>query len=250
MGAYFSLASQGLKLFRKDPIEFFRKLRRYTFYRPMPAPYRKQLEMTLREWLIYHEKYIHLQKCRWMGIKALKNPLDAWIYQEILYDVKPEVVVEIGSACGGTTLYLAHLLDVLGKGLVVSVDMDRSAFSARHPRIALVTGDSASPEVIAEVSKLCRGRSTLVIHDANHRKDHVLKDLETYSPWVSIGSYFIVEDTIQDVFEPGDGLGGFGEGPQLAVEEFLKNNPNFAVDAERERYLLTYNPKGFLKRLR
>jgi cephalosporin hydroxylase len=89
-----------------------------------------------------------------------------------------------------------------------------------------------------------------VIHDASHAKEHVLNSLETYSSLVSIGSYFIVEDTIQDVFEPGDGLGGFGEGPLRAIEEFLEKNPPFVVDEERERYLLTYNPKGFLKRLR
>ena len=86
--------------------------------------YSERFQMTLREWLIYHHKDIVYDKCTWMGVRALKNPFDAWIYQEIIYEVKPDVIVEIGSAEGGSTLFFANLLDLLGSGTVVSVDID------------------------------------------------------------------------------------------------------------------------------
>jgi len=206
--------------------------------------------MNLRQWLLFHHKNIHFKKMRWMGIKTMKNPFDAWVYQEIIHDVKPEVIVEIGSAEGGSTLYLAHLLDLLGKGRVVSIDCDRADYHIQHDRIVEITGYSDSPDVIDRVAELCRGKSALVIHDGNHTRDQVLKDLDIYSKLVSAGSYLIVEDGIIDLFEPGDYIGKDYYGPLAAIEAFLSRNPGFIVDPERERYILTNNPKGFLKRIR
>jgi len=184
-----------------------------------------------------------------MGVRTLKNPCDAWVYQEIIYDVKPDVIVELGSAEGGSTLYFAHLLDLIGKGTVISVDNDRRKFNVKHDRIVVVTGDTASPETVATVSELCQGKSVLVIHDANHIKANVLKDMQLYSPLVSVNSYFIVEDGIMDLFRPGNCIGSFEFGPLFAIDAFLRENPNFVVDKERERYIITYNPNGFLKRV-
>jgi cephalosporin hydroxylase len=185
-----------------------------------------------------------------MGVRALKNPFDAWIYQEIIYDVKPDVIVEIGSAEGGSTLYFANLLDILGKGMVISIDIDRSKYGVKHDRIVVITGDSSSQEVIAKITKLCHGKCVLVVHDGDHHREQVLKDLRSYSKLVSVNSYFIVEDSIVDLFKPGDGLGQWYEGPLKAIEQFISETSNFVVDKERERYILTYNPKGFLKRIR
>ncbi|MBI3951594.1 MAG: class I SAM-dependent methyltransferase [Acidobacteria bacterium] len=222
----------------------------YGSLRSMRRDYRQRFDMTLREWYLYHQRSVHFNKCHWMGVPALKNPLDAWIYQEILYEVKPEVIVEIGSLYGGSTLYFAHLLDLIGKGVVISVDIKRNSFRANHKRIVLVTGDSSSPEVVNEVSEYCRGKTVLVIHDGGHTKGQVLKDLRAYSPLVSVNSYFIVEDGIVDLFNAGDGLGTNYDGPVSATEQFLKENPHFVVDLECERYILTYNPRGYLKRIR
>jgi cephalosporin hydroxylase len=184
-----------------------------------------------------------------MGLTALKNPLDAWIYQEILHEIRPDVVVEIGGAAGGGTLYLAHLLDILGSGLVVSVDLDRTNFAAEHERIVTVTGHSSAPETLASVRAHCAGKRVVVIHDADHRKDQVLEDLLAYSPFVSVGSYLIVEDGIVDLFRPHEVLGVAYDGPLAATQEFLRRNPNFEVDRTRERYIMTYNPRGFLRRV-
>ena len=205
--------------------------------------------MSLREWLFYHQREVAFDKCRWMGLRSLKNPFDAWIYQEILHDVRPDVVIEIGSYEGGTTLYLAHLLELIGNGFVVSIDIDRSRFLASHPRIHTFTGDSGSREILDAVRDLCRGKTVLVVHDADHTKDRVLADLEIYAPLVTVGSYLIVEDGFIDLFEPDDGIGTWTEGPLSAVEEFLTGNPGFVPDRERERYLITYNPRGYLRRV-
>jgi cephalosporin hydroxylase len=211
--------------------------------------YRRRYHMSLRKWLIYHQRHIVFDKCQWMGVTTLKNPLDAWIYQEILYETRPDVIVELGSAAGGSTLYLAHLCDLIGHGTVLSVDADRANFHAVHDRIVTVTGMTADAEVTRRVREQCEGRSVMVIHDADHRKEQVLSDLERYAPLVTAGNYLIIEDGIVDLFRPGNGLGTWTDGPLAATDEFLRTNPHFQVDSERERYLMTYNPRGFLRRV-
>ena len=185
-----------------------------------------------------------------MGVRAIKNPLDAWIYQEIIYEVKPDIIVEIGSAEGGATLFLANILDFIGNGKVVSVDIDRTNYTVKHDRIIEITGDSRSPQVFKKVSDLCNGKKVLVIQDGDHRKDGVLADLRDYSRLVTVGSYFIVEDGIIDLFRSGDGIGMSEDGPLKATEQFLSENSKFEVDTTRERYILTYNPRGFLRRVK
>ncbi len=205
--------------------------------------------MSLRDWLAYHQREIVFDRCRWMGVPALKNPLDAWIYQEILWEVKPDVVVEIGSHSGGSTLFFAQLLDLIGQGEVVSIDLDRSRFQVEHPRIIALTGDCSAPEIVGKVAALCQGRTALVIHDGDHSREAVRRDLDLYAGFVSPGSYLIVEDGILDLFPPGDDFGWLVEGPLPAIDDFLAAHPEFEVDAARERYVATYNPKGFLKRI-
>ena len=231
---------------RRNPRDARRRLARWL--RPMPAPYARRWRMTLRDWLLHHHRSVVFENCHWMGVRTLKNPLDAWIYQELLHEVRPDVVIEIGSYAGGSTLYLAHLMDLLDHGRVVSVDIDRTHFAVRHPRIVEVTGDSRSSEVVASVRELCDGKRVLAIHDGDHRRDAVRADLETYCGLVSPGSYFVVEDGIMDLFRPGDGLGSYEPGPLAAAREFLADHPEFEADPRRERYLITYNPGGFLKR--
>jgi len=213
------------------------------------------LEWTVREWLEYHQHKVHqgslngfpqLQQT-WLGRTIWKNPLDCWIYQEILYETNPEVVVELGVAHGGNTLYLAHLLDLLESpsGIVVGVDMDLSrAADIRHPRVRLIQGNCLDPETVTQVTQASRGRKTMVIADCDHSKDHVLQELCAYSPLVSVGCYYIIEDGICDVmhWEPVPG-------PMPAAETFLSGNQQFVNDKElREKYLVTYNFNGYLKR--
>ena len=200
--------------------------------------YDDRLQMTGRQWLEHLYGELVEKESKWMGARALKNPLDAWIYQEILYEVRPQTIVELGSAYGGSALFLAHMLDLLGAGKVISVDHWHGEFDVDHPRITKVTGKTT--EVVDQVAALCEG-TTLVIHDASHEEEMVLADLRLYSPLVTSGSYLIVEDGARDL------LSG-KTGPLTATKRFLEDTDEFELDQSRERFLLTYNPGGFLRR--
>ena len=212
-------------------------------------------DWTVKEWLEYHQEKVHQGSLNgapeiqqtWMGRTIWKNPLDCWIYQEIIYDTKPDAIVELGVAYGGGTLYLAGILDLCGgsSSQVIGVDSDLSRVTdLRHPRITLLGGNCLDPATIRQVADLCKGRKTMVIADCDHSKDHVIEELRTYSPLVSVGCYFIVEDGICDVmgWQPVPG-------PQAACSEFLRESPKFINNKRlREKYLITYNFDGYLLR--
>ena len=248
-GTFFSKVFRALRWPLCDPLTFFKEASARAS-RPMKEEYAKRFSMTLKDWMTCHQKEIVLKKCYWMGVRTLKNPLDMWIYQEIIHEVKPEIIIEIGSAEGGSTLYFANMLDLLGKGQIISIEIDRTTYTIEHPRIITLTGDSSSRGIVEKTSRLCSGKRVMVIHDGDHHKDQVLKDLDAYSGLVSVNSYFIVEDSVIDIFNPGDGVGTLWSGPLEAIEEFLSKNTDFVIDEERERYILTYSLKGFLKRVR
>jgi len=215
----------------------------------MRRDYRHVWPRGVRRWMIhYHEKLL-FDKVTWMGTTARKMILDAWVYQQILYEVKPDFIVAIGNAEGGSTQFLANMLDLLGGGEVIAVDIDHSLFQVSHPRIHLVTGDSLAPETLSRVAEIARGGRGLVIHDGDHSREHVLRDLHAYAPFVGVGSYFIVEDTVIDLFRAGDGLGTV-DGPLGAVEQFVREDSRFQIDSDREYFLITFNPRGYLRRVR
>ena len=217
------------------------------------------VDVPLMAWMNYHQREIVGKQCSWLGHRALKNPMDAWIYQEILFEVKPDIVIEVGNKVGGSTLFLAGICELMGHGRVIAIDRDHSNFTAFHPRIELITGSSDSPDVLAKVRAKCEGgEKVLIIHDAGHTKEMVLRDLRNYSSLVSQGSYFIVEDTVLGV--PGFAwdsnrqvVGPFvapnKNTPLQAVEQFLTENRDFEVDESRERYILTMCYRGYLRRV-
>ena len=180
----------------------------------------------------------------YFGVRAYKNPLDAWIYQELVVAHRPDVIVEIGNKFGGGTLYLAHLCDLLGHGRVVGVDIrhqDVADVVRQHPRVTLLEGDAIAR--FDDVRALCEGSErVMVIEDSSHTYDNTLAVLRTYSALLRTGDQFIVEDTICH-----HGLDvGPKPGPYEAVGAFLQENPRFVVDRSRERFLVTWNPMGFL----
>jgi cephalosporin hydroxylase len=214
------------------------------------APYRERFNRSLAEWFSYFQRDMIFDQVRWMGVKALKNPMDCWVYQQLLAELRPRVVVELGSAHGGSTLFLLNMLDLLGEGVVVSVDRDRRTFALDHPRLRRVDGDLADPAVIEQVSALCAGDGpVLVVHDADHHRDAVLRDLRNFAPLVTVGSWFIVEDGIVDVLPELPGVPPGIAGPFAAVVAFLDESPEFEIDRSREGCVMTCNPGGFLRRV-
>jgi cephalosporin hydroxylase len=183
----------------------------------------------------------------WLGSQALKNPLDLWVYQEIMGETRPEVVVETGTYRGGSAHFLASVCDLLGAGEVVSIDIEplRDDYP-QHRRITYLAGRSSTdPAVVAEVRERVEGRRTLIVLDSDHSQAHVEAELEAYAPLVPVGCYLIVEDSnigqIREDLLPG---------PREAVETFLAGRSDFEIDREREKFLLTFNPSGYLKRVR
>ena len=215
------------------------------------APHRERFNRSLAEWFSYFQRDMVFDQVHWMGVKTVKNPMDCWVYQQLLAELRPRVVVELGSAHGGSTLFLLNMLDLLGDGAVVSVDRDRRTFALNHPRLRRVDGDLADPKVIEQVYALCAGAGpVLVVHDADHQRDAVLRDLRNFAPLVTVGSWFIVEDGIVDVLPEFPGVPPGVPGPLAAVLAFLDENPGFEMDRSREGCVITYNPGGFLRRVR
>jgi cephalosporin hydroxylase len=204
------------------------------------------LNLPLREILPVLQQRI-VSETRWFGVTTQKNPLDFWIYQELIYRLQPDVIVEIGNDCGGSMLALAHLCDLIGKGRVIGVDVSHARVSdvvRRHPRITLIEGDACSS--FDKVAALIRPQEqTLVIEDSSHTFENTLNVLRKYSPLVKRDGYFIVEDGICH-----HGLDvGPNPGPYEAITSFVAENPSFVVDRSMEAFLITWNPRGFLRRV-
>jgi predicted O-linked N-acetylglucosamine transferase (SPINDLY family)/cephalosporin hydroxylase len=186
------------------------------------------------------------QNTRWMGVPILKCPLDLWIYQEIIFEIKPEIIIECGTFNGGSALFLAHLCDIIGYGEIVSIDIDERSGRPQHSRISYWAGSSISEEIIERVRQKVSGLSpVLVILDSDHSANHVIQELRLYSPLVTPGSYLIVEDTNINGHPVAP---DFGSGPMEAVKAFLSDNSYFSVSTDCEKFYFTFNPSGYLKR--
>ena len=193
----------------------------------------------------FHEKYYNSHvwsKTYWRGVKALKCPLDLWMYQEIICDIKPDYIIETGTAYGGSALFMADFCEMINHGEVITIDIEDRKRPA-HPRIFYITGSSINPEIIHDIKKIVENKKTMVILDSNHTKDHVFKEMTRYSQLVSSGSYLIVEDTNLNGHPV---MPDFGPGPMEAVDEFLKNNDNFLIDYNCHKFAMTFNYRGYL----
>ncbi|MGZ4356297.1 MAG: CmcI family methyltransferase [Gaiellaceae bacterium] len=184
-------------------------------------------------------------RTRWLGTKTAKNPLDLWVFQEIVFETRPDLIVETGTLNGGSAAFLASLCELVGSGEVISIDLNPvSPNYPQHPRIAYLGGrSSTAPEVVETVRERAQGKRTMVILDSDHSAAHVAAELVAYSPFVSPGCYLIVEDT-----NVGAIRRDLLPGPAEAVRAFLSRANEFEVDRAREKYLITFNPGGYLRR--
>lgn len=197
----------------------------------------------------------------WMGRPVIQYPQDLIAMQEIIWRVKPDLIIETGIAHGGSIIFYASLLELIGKGEVIGIDIDirkenRKAIET-HPmfnRITMIENSSVSTAALNKVADRVKGKkSVMVTLDSNHTHDHVLKELECYSPFVTMNSYLVVFDTIiEDLpnnYYP-DRPWCKGNNPKTAVFEFLKNSSSFEIDTIiQEKLLITAAPDGYLKRV-
>ena len=182
------------------------------------------------------------------GVPILKNPMDLWVYQEIIWDIKPTLIVETGTAYGASALYFARQLDRVGVGAVVSVDVEPATSLPPHPRVSYVTGSSVDPKVVAAIRTCAQAHPrVMVVLDSDHGQDHVLAELEAYGGLETPGQFLVVEDTnINGRPVPVDWKGGPGPGP--GVDAWLPQHPEFERALLAERYMLTCHPGGWLRR--
>ena len=174
-------------------------------------------------------------------------PTRSLVYQEILYDVKPDVIIEAGTYKGDSALYLASIFDPIGKGRVITIDIAKRENRPVHDRVTYLLGSSTSDEIVREVESLLRPTDKImVVLDSDHSAKHVLEELRIYDKYVIPGSFLIVEDGNMN----GNPILPYsGPGPGEALGQFLKENSDFEVDKSKEKFLMTFNPNGYLRRV-
>jgi cephalosporin hydroxylase len=200
---------------------------------------------------LYHRYLIartgNFATTRWLGVPIWQNVLDAWTIQETIADVRPALLIETGTHRGGSALMYAHLMDLLGHGRVITIDIV-DAHQLRHPRVTFLHGSSIDSDIVREVTEQAAAADgpVMVVLDGDHSREHVARELELYAPLVTPGSYLLSQDGVIDQF------GFFRDsrpGPLDANQAFLEGHPEFEHDRERnERFGLTHHPLGWLRR--
>jgi cephalosporin hydroxylase len=185
----------------------------------------------------------------WLGVSVEKFPCDLWVYQEIIQETRPDFIVETGTRFGGSSLYMASICELLGRGHVLTVDVSDLASSPEvrpaHPRITYLIGSSTSTEIVSAIKERVADARVMVVLDSDHTMTHVIDEMRIYADIVTEGCYLIVEDTNIN----GNPVApSFGHGPMEAVDLFLAGNREFFIDRSREKFLITFNPRGFLKK--
>jgi cephalosporin hydroxylase len=200
----------------------------------------------------------------WMGRPIIQYPQDMMAMQEIIWDLKPDLIIETGIAHGGSLIFYASLLDLIGKGEVVGIDIDIREHNRveieNHPmfkRITMIQGSSIDPAIVAQVEAYTKNKKTvLVLLDSNHTHDHVLAELEMYAPFVSLNSYLVVYDTIVENLSSAPNPENVrpwsvGDNPMTALKTYLLKNTNFEIDQSiNNKLLISVAPDGYLKRIK
>lgn len=226
-----------------------------------------EFQKSSQNWLEQSMRKQYVYNFSWMGRPIIQNPIDMMAMQELLWQVKPDIVIETGIAHGGSIIFSASMLELIAASggnpdaFVVGIDIDIRQHNKdeilQHPmakRITMLEGSSTSSEIVAQVKQLSQGKSKVMVFlDSNHTHEHVLAELEAYAPLVSKDSYCVVFDTfVEDV--PADVFDqrpwSPGNSPKTAVYEYLKTHPEFVIDKNMQHKLqITVAPDGFLKRV-
>ncbi len=222
----------------------------------------KSLKKLSNKWMMESSLDEYSYHFRWLGLPIIQFPQDIVGLQEIIWEIKPDLIIETGIARGGSLIFSASMLQLIGKGSVLGIDVDirkeNKEKILKHPlnkRIKMIEGSSIDKAVINKVNKIAKNKKKiLVILDSNHTHDHVLSELKAYSKLVKKGGYLIVFDTvIEDIPKKYskkliNGNWSKKDNPKTAVHEFLKINKRFKIDEDVEnKLLITVAPDGFLK---
>ncbi len=222
----------------------------------------KKVKDTSKKWFSQTYKYEYSYHFRWLGRPIIQYPQDIMALQEIVWDVKPDLIIETGIARGGSLIFFASLLELIGKGSVLGIDIDIRSHNRKeiekHPlfkRINMIEGSSIDEKIVKDVYNVARGKkSIMVVLDSNHTHDHVLKELKFYSPIVTKNSYLVVFDTVvadlpRHYFTKRPWKKS--NNPKSALIEFLRNNRQFRIDNKiTNKLVITAAPDGYLKRIK
>jgi cephalosporin hydroxylase len=202
---------------------------------------------------LYYNSAVWATNTKWMGIPAQKCPLDLWVYQELIFELKPDLIIETGTCFGGSALFMAQMCELIDCGGVLTIDIAARENLPKHLRLNYLTGSSIDPTIVSFIAGYVfttrpykkTEKTIMVILDSDHSMDYVLKEMECYAQFITKGSYLIVEDS--DV-NGHPIMPDHGPGPAEAITEFLKTHPEFEVDLSREKFMMTQNPGGYLRR--
>lgn len=186
----------------------------------------------------------------WLGYETLKCPLDLWIIQEIICAYRPDLIIETGTAFGGSSLFYACICNLIGHGHILTVDINECQTYKKNPhsRVTHLVGSSTDLKVLSLIKeRVVSSKKVIVLLDSDHRYEHVLEELNFYQEFVPVGGYLVVEDTN---INGNPAYPDFGPGPMEALKAFLKTNDSFKVESKFERFLLTMNPQGYLRRVK